>query len=613
MFKRKTIQSKLFITYSAFILAIITAFIAFYYIYTARAIESKASDALYQLSGYIMSQLDGELQNMNSLSDKILFSQPLRELFYSDMYDLKKNAGNIYSQRKFNEILYSITGPQVPVRQINMIQLNGNLAGLGSNNTFAILPPGEVDNLPWLSDILKLDGYKFITVPHKDSAGPFAMDVISLDRAFAEEYGRKPDSIIEVQQDCKVFSDIVIQALNTPNVKKVITQKVYVYNRNGKLIYPLQNVLDVEPASIEAYWGEIKRNRNGMHTFTLGNAAGGSRTILAFTSSGFSGWTVAVAESESVMLTPVLEFRNKTILASAGILLFSLILSYIVARGLTLPIKKIHRSIKSLSLETITGKEGAHAGGGINEFEDLNRSFSEMCKRLKSSLEEAVSARSHEIQAQMLALQSQMNPHFLYNTITVISIMAESEGNERVVKACMELSNMLRYISTGSEGHVTIYQELEHTVNYLNLMKNRFQDKLDFHLDIPKGMMAITVPKLVVQPLVENCTKYAINMDPPWEIDIRGRVEMGMWEITVQDNGQGFELKWLEETREKLKMMASSESLPGLKLDGMGLTNIYLRLKLMYGERAIFNLVNRPEGGAAVTIGGPIINVPEVC
>jgi two-component system, sensor histidine kinase YesM len=493
-----------------------------------------------------------------------------------------------------------------------MIQLNGKFAGLGSNNTFMTLPPGDVDKLPWLDEIIKLNGAKFITVPHKDSTASYARNVISLDRAFADEYGRKPDSIIEVQQDYKVFTDIVAQALNTPDVKKVITQKVYIYSQDGELIFPLENPPDVDNGAIQTYWNEIGRNREGMHTFAVGNAAGGSRMILAYTGSGFSGWTVAVAESESVMLAPVLAFRNRTMLASAGILLISLVLSYFVARGLTIPIKKIHRNIKSLRLETITGKEVAQAGGGINEFEDLNRSFSEMCTRLKSSLEEAVSARSHEIQAQMLALQSQMNPHFLYNTITVISIMAESEGNENVVKACMELSNMLRYISSGSEGCVTVGQELEHTENYLNLMKNRYQNKLDFHLDISECMLAIPVPKLVVQPLVENCTKYAINMDPPWRIDICGRIHMGVWEITVHDNGQGFDWKWLEETGEKLKTITSSEALPGLKLDGMGLKNIYLRLKLMYGDKAVFRLENKPGGGAAVTIGGPISNEPEV-
>lgn len=612
VFRTKTIQSKLFVTYSAFIMLIILAFIVSYYIYTIKALESKSSDALYQLSGYINSQLDGELQQMNSLSDKILFSEPLNELFYSDIYDLSKNASGIYDQRKFYDILYSITGPQVPVSQINMYQLNGNYVGLGGNSSnFSVLKPGDVAKLPWLNKILNLNGAKFITVPHPGGSGPHAGEVISLDRSFAEEYGRKPDSIIEIQQDFSVFSDIIVKALNTPDVKQVITQKVYVYDEAGDLIYPLAQDAGVSAETLSLYWREINSHQSGTHTFSIADSKKGSRTILAFTGSDFSGWTVAVAESESVMLAPVYQFRNRTIAASAGILLLSLALSYFVSRGLTVPIKRIHKNIKSLSLATIarTGPEPPESG--LNEFEDLNRSFAEMCERLKRSLEEAVSARSHEIQAQMLALQSQMNPHFLYNTITVISIMAESEGNDRIVKACMDLSGMLRYISAGSDSQVTIEEELEHTLNYLNLMKIRYQDKLSFTLDVPENMKGIAIPKLVVQPIVENCMKYAINLDPPWKIGISGALCDGNWEISVCDNGQGFNESWLVETREKLRVADSTELLPGLKLDGMGLMNIFLRLKLRYGDKAIFRLSNQPGGGAQVTIGGSISNRQE--
>jgi two-component system, sensor histidine kinase YesM len=612
MFRTKTIQAKLFISYSIFILLMIAAFVVSYYIYTARALESKSADALYQLSGYIMSQLDGELQGMNSLSDKILFSEPLKKRFYSDIYDLQKNASGIYEQREFYDILYSITGPQVPVSQVNMIQLNGNFVGLGGNSSFTKLSPETVMKMPWMDEILKLNGSKFITVPHMDLSGPHAKEVISLDRAFSVEYGRMPDSVIEVQQDYGVFADIVAKALNTPDVKKVITQKVYVFNSGGELVYPLEKSLEVSRETVGTYWQQIKKNLNGMHTFSLGGSEGGNKTILAFTGSDFSGWTAAVTESESIMLSPVLQFRNRTIAASVMILLLSLALSYFVARGLTVPIKKIHKNIKSLSLETITGKEPVRSESGLNEFEDLNRSFAEMCIRLKSSLEEAVSARSHEIQAQMLALQSQMNPHFLYNTITIISIMAESEGNDRILKACMDLSGMLRYISAGSSGQVTVQQELEHTLNYLNLMKARYQDKLNFTLDIPEYMNEIKIPKLTIQPLVENCTKYALNLDPPWKIGIVGRLCGEVWEIAVHDNGQGFDEKWLAETQKKLDAADSSQILPGLKLDGMGLVNIYLRLKLKYGEKAVFRLHNNPEGGAAVTVGGIIIESGDV-
>jgi two-component system, sensor histidine kinase YesM len=229
-----------------------------------------------------------------------------------------------------------------------------------------------------------------------------------------------------------------------------------------------------------------------------------------------------------------------------------------------------------------------------------------MRQRLKNSLEETVISRSHEVHSLMLSLQSQMNPHFLYNTISVISVMAEEDGKVNIVKACEDLSNMLRYISSESSEPVLLSLELEHTLSFMNLMKLRYADDLSFSLNIPENMHTIKIPKLVIQPLVENCTKYAINVDPPWKTEITGIVSSNQWEIIVQDNGTGFNEAWLDSVKKRFELI-NIYNMPELKLNGMGLANIFIRLKLLYGKDAIFELYNHPDGGAIVKIGGTIL------
>jgi Predicted signal transduction protein with a C-terminal ATPase domain len=601
MLKPKTIQFKLFISYSSFIALIIISFIIYFYFYTAGALEKKSSEALYQLSGYIAAQLDMELKNMNSLSDKLLFSKPLKAVYYSDIYEVSNMS--IYEQRKFNELVYSITGPQFPFYQINMFQMKGCLAAIGINNNFLTLPRNDIDDSEWAMEVLALNGTKMITVPHKDFFGFSNKEVISLCRSFSQDFGKKPDSIIEIQQDYDKFISIINNAVKTPGIKNEKLQKVYVFNSKGELIYP---VVANNSSIIQLYWNEIKKHK-GLHTFLVDKPAFGEKQIMAYTYSDFSDWTVVVNEKETSLLEPVIRFRNNTLLAGLIILLITLVLSFFVSKGLTTPIKKLHKFIKSLSLQSLPSETSLKLSSDVMELEDLSRSFSEMCTKLRNSLDEAVASRSHEMQARMLALQSQMNPHFLYNTISVISIMAESDKSIQVVKACTNLSSMLRYVSSDDMSPVTLHDEIEHSLNFLNLMEIRYRDNLNYELQIPDGMLEIRIPKLIIQPLVENSTKYAINADPPWNIRISGKSDLTSWEVSVYDNGDGFEEKTLMSIIDRLESV-DLFNMPGMKLDGMGLINIYIRLKLMYGENFIFKVSNNPDGGAMVTVGGSILS-----
>ncbi len=118
--------------------------------------------------------------------------------------------------------------------------------------------------------------------------------------------------------------------------------------------------------------------------------------------------------------------------------------------------------------------------------------------------------------------------------------------------------------------------------------------------------MHVQVPSLIIEPLVENCTKYGVNVDPPWRIDVEGKQTENRWEITVTDNGPGFPEEKLTAIRNKLSEIHPYTDVPKLKLDGMGLLNIYIRLKLLYGEQAYFSAGNSLEGGAQVVVGGPM-------
>lgn len=135
-------------------------------------------------------------------------------------------------------------------------------------------------------------------------------------------------------------------------------------------------------------------------------------------------------------------------------------------------------------------------------------------------------------------------------------------------------------------------------------MKIRYEDNLTYYFDIPDEMNQIIVPMLIIQPLVENSIKYGLNTSPPWNISVSGEINGNRWKIEISDNGPGFDPLVLNEFNHFIETSIDSLNVPDLQINGMGLKNIYFRLKLLYQNDTFFELQNHGEKGVSVTIGG---------
>ena len=594
---KKTIQLKLFTSYSLLIIAIIIIFISIFYVYTSSALKSKASESIQQASNYISAQVDEELENMDRAARQVVFSNSVKEDFFS-YCSTTDNVALFLIQRELFGSLYSIFGSSVPpIRQMNLFNLNGDFIGVGTSSSAKKVSIDKISSISWVDSTLNQNGRLYITAPHKDDWSDSGDNVISLLRTFTDTLTLSKKVIVEVQQ----YAHVIPRAISSVMGNYEGTKKVYVFDSKGNTVYSSTASDNSLPL---LYWNAIQGSNKKADTFMLDNPMVTDKEIMAYTVSDYSGWSVAVVESQNSLLKPVVFFGNITILAGIGILLLTLLVSFLVARGLTIPIKQIHRSIRSLDLEVLAPPARHSLSGGFNELEELNIAFRDMCSRLESSLAEVVSSRSHEIQARMLALQSKMNPHFLYNTITTISALAEKTDQCDIVQICQDLSSMLRYILSDTSKQVSLEEEINYTICYLNLMCKRYKDHLQYEIDIPEDMKSIKIPKLIVQPLVENCIKYGIDVRPPWKINVKGRLLNDIWELSVYDNGQGFQSEKLLEIDSKLNDFSINDGITNASLEGIGLVNIYTRLKLLYGDKTIFEISNLAEGGAMVKLGG---------
>jgi two-component system sensor histidine kinase YesM len=218
-------------------------------------------------------------------------------------------------------------------------------------------------------------------------------------------------------------------------------------------------------------------------------------------------------------------------------------------------------------------------------------------------MDSAIEAQGAETQARMLALQSQMDPHFLYNTIATIGALAEEGQGEKAATLCAHLSDLLRYVSSQRSAEASGEEELGFTAKYLACIGVRYGDRLSYSLESDGPFSSLSLPRLLIQPLVENSVKYATGGEPPWVIRVGASTAGELWTVVVEDGGPGFS----PESRGRIEALIGRPPkgpAAGLGLDGMGLANIAARLRLRYGGDALFEYGDREGGGAFVRIGG---------
>jgi len=328
---------------------------------------------------------------------------------------------------------------------------------------------------------------------------------------------------------------------------------------------------------------------------------------LIYQRSQTTGYTIAYNVSENQLFASLRIFRNVTFAAVFLLIVLSVLVFFILSRTLTYPIAKLRKVIDSVDLNDRNVR--INNDYRMDEIELLNRSFRMMNERLQNSLEEIVQSRMMELRSHFEVLQAQINPHFLFNMLGVIAIFSEEEGGSRAAKVCHQLSSFLRYTVIQTDPITTLEQEMNFARNYLELMQTRYKHRLQFELELPEEMKKLAIPRLTLQPLVENSINHGFrNINRGLTVTIRVIADAGRWHIVILDNGSGIEPATLHDLREK--MAAYEENINAfrqkeqLTFGGMGVVSTFARLKLYFKDRITFTIGNRSDGGASISISG---------
>lgn len=606
--KYKTLQSSLFFHFSTFFIILMLIIAISLYTFFTHDMYKKASNQQAQLCTALSNSIDSAVTQMNTISMNIVYSSLIKSHFQNYLALPKDGtASNTeYSERYSNinalmDVIMAINGPLMPVSQTNIYDLDGHMVGTGRFNGENAV---DLNKLQWYKKTLKLGGDKYLGVPTvfewlNNMNILYKSDkYIALTRVYKND-NNENQGIIEVLQDC----DSLFKYVNDIKSKDSSTS-IYIINRDGQSVYPYRDSFEQDGTQ---YFQLIKKEKLDMFKIhRVNDHTGTAKFAMTYTTSNYTGWTVIVLQSESTIFKSVNRFAELFVIFSIFAIVITLIISYLISKNVTSPLKELRNDVKAIELADLPANSMVKTKRrqSIDEVEKLRHAFIEMNKKLSISLNEMLISKNEELNAKMLALQSQMNPHFLYNNLATISVMAEEGMNSQIISLCRDISFMLRYISTEDRDGIKLREEIDYTQKYLACMKLRYETNLEYDINIEKDMLEMVVPKLIIQPLVENSIKFSLENPPPWYIFISGKISNDKWLITVKDNGAGLDVSELDKIQQFKNEYKDFTTMPSLQIGGMGLPNIYIRLRLMYRDSTVFEAGNNPESGAIITIGG---------
>lgn len=592
IYKHKRIQSQLFISYSLFLMSIIIILTLWLSIYFNLLIKYSASETVLQLADNINTKIDATIEKMDMASKQVVFSDTITQYFLNSPNN-NSMLLELSSRHKISNELHEIIGPRYPfVEQINLINCtNGNYIGAGLYPLDSLVALSEIKQSDFINLTLQKNGLMNIIPPHKDQwSGNSGATVFSVARSFKSIRNEALQGIVEVPCSMQVLSNIVMDSL-TSN-KYVV--KLFIFSQDGTTMYSSKNA-ENEAASYFKIVSENSKLRSS--TLNMNNE------LLSYCISGYTGWTVLLVADQKQVINPVTKFRSNILLFMLMSIPAILLLSYFISKRFTKPINKIYSSINNLNLHVMEDDYTFSFNPKHNELEELHLAFQRLCQSLENAIAETATARSYEMEAHMLALESRINPHFLFNSLATIQAIAEEENCPDISEICGGMSSLLRYSISKDNIESTIESEISIASIYLDLMYRRYHDRLSYNIQMEPKIAKIKVPRMILQPLLENCFKHALNSSSDWRVDVTGYAHENSWYIKVSDNGIGIDESVIKNLYETFESTSTTNPIKSTKLKGVGLANISIRLKLKFGNNAIFNIFNNEDGGTTIIIG----------
>ncbi len=570
------------IAFSAISISILLVLGIVMYVRVSASSRQEMTQSTKKLIEQTGESLEDYLVNMRQISDAVYYNAVKENDFSSKDNSIQRGMNLLYEANK---------------KSLRSIAIYNNYGSLVAAEPIALQKEDpDITKQDWYVQAVNERENMHFSTPHiqnlfQDAAFRYYW-VISLSRVVEiTDHGEPQFGVLLVDMDYSGISRMMKQINKSSN-----GQYFYLCDSNGQIIY--------HKRQIQISNGIFKENniaaakyKDGIYDETFG---GEHRKVLVNTIS-YTGWKLIGVIPYSAFTHGMFDMQYFIVMLVLLMTMMLAVINRIVSVRISSPILKLKDSV----MEYEAGEKPDIYIGGSLEIRHLGYSIQRSYEQIDTLMNKIVLEQNERRKSELDALQSQINPHFLYNTLDSITWMIEGERNDDAVCMISELAKLFRISLSKGRTVISIKDELQHAKSYMNIQKIRYKNFFSIVFDIDEEICSCCIVKLVLQPILENAINYGVSvMDDGGEIKVSGKKEGGNIILSVSDNGVGM-------SEEDVKLILTDSRRVHTRGSGVGLVNVNNRIQILFGKEYGLIVESEPDVGTIVSIRIPEVTYTE--
>jgi two-component system sensor histidine kinase YesM len=543
-------------------------FVSFYsYSVTERQLVSQTHENMHSMNSQINNNIENRLETYKQISSLLYMDTTLKE-YLSQTYD--KSIEFVEAYDYINDLLYGVMAANADIHAITLYPYNETIP---SDGLFVKHVDERLRSQSWYEKLSKSYGDAIYSIVNSDEA------IFTLARLLNNHRLQYPYGILTI--------DIKENVLYSLYEKETLNKDIYIINADGIVLSAKNKEQISKPLSSLIGSGPWENGNVG----TFETDIDGAQSLIVFNSMKF-GWKTVSVVPLSLVLSDVQQATNRMLLISGLSVVLAVALIFLTSRYFSNRFQTLYRYIRKVENEDFIFDVQSW---GRDEVGQLAEAFHSMRRRLNELINEVYKKEILKKEAELYALQSQINPHFLYNTLSIISSLALRNHDPEVGRVVSHLSNFYKTSLNKGKKNILVQKELEITRHYIAIQQTRFESLFRVHWQIDESLYPYLTLKLMLQPFVENAILHAVWDDNhSLNIVIRLFREADGMIFEVVDDGAGM-------TAEQ-----ANNALQSHMDAGYGIRNVHERIQLAYGPGYGIELFSRRGIGTQVRIKLPL-------
>lgn len=548
----------------------------------SNAMEKSANESTVHAISQANISIDNSIRNIENTMDIIARNPQVLQFLRMKITDPSDDRGAVESNVRsflsgFTQYYYEIEGIAI----VNKSDL------FLSNEMYKVENDPLTDEYWYQDSIANPDGIRLITRPVGRKLAEYKK--VSADEIFSITKAVKDPASGEICGVVLIDLRIKILEYMLKNIQLGKAGFVYIVDSDGEVVYSPEN--HITPRVKNHWFAED-------HFGNFDKSILGQRFQFIYTSSFYTKWKTVGVFSLKETLKEVANIRFYILFILLLVSIIAVGVSVIFSSSIAKPISKLRQLMKKAESGDLTVNFDVKYNDEIGQ---LGKSFNTMIVEIRKLIDVVYKEQKSKREAELRILQSQIKPHFLYNTLDTIHWMVKKYGATDVIHVINALTNLFRIgLSKGNE-IIKVSEEIEHVRSYLVIQKVRYREMLEYGIEVDEDIKTLYVQKIILQPIVENAIYHGIKPKKILgKIEIKAEIMDDVLLFTVKDNGSGIPEEELEKINNALKYENAERV-------GYGLFNVNERIRLSYGKEYGIALESESDIGTAVKIRHPII------